>query len=318
MRIPTICPKCNAKVIDISNKSIRIRSCSQCGLQFSYKKGILSFCGDDDFYEGRFTATVGSRKSFLRKCYDAISISSSHIRFIQKSLRILPKQENIILDIGCGGGHQFLNDYGYVVGVDLSISSLLNAKTIYLEVYHCNALSLPFEDSSFDLVFSNQLLGHIPLDIKGKVIEEMYRVTKPGGLSLHTIECDSNAAYFKWAKRYPELFTKYFVDMYGHYGLELPTENFKRFRKAGFKPIREIAVPSKGYIREVASYSIWFDNEYKSHSKTISLLASVATLLNKNKIVAGLTNTLLCFTTPIANLVTPKDCRDSVEVLYQK
>jgi SAM-dependent methyltransferase len=217
-----------------------------------------------------------------------------------------------------GGGNQILNNYGYVVGIDLSISSLLNAKRIYREVYHCSASSLPFEDETFDIVFSNQLLGHIPPGMKDKVIEEIYRVTKTGGFSIHTIECDSNAAYFKWAKRYPQLFRKYFIDMYGHYGLELPTENFRRFRAAGFKPIREIAVPSKGYVREIASYSIMFDNEYKSYSKIISILAPIATIIKKNKVVAGVTNILLGFTIPICNFVTPKDHRDSADVLYQK
>lgn len=51
------------------------------------------------------------------------------------------------------------------------------------------------------------------------LISEIYRVTKKNGVSMHSIECDSNSLFYKWAKKFPDLFKKYFVEMYGHFGL---------------------------------------------------------------------------------------------------
>ena len=47
---------------------------------------------------------------------------------------------------------------------------------------------LPFEDSSFDVVFCNHVLEHIPDDTKA--MQELYRVLKPGGFGIFQIPQD--------------------------------------------------------------------------------------------------------------------------------
>ncbi len=49
----------------------------------------------------------------------------------------------------------------------------------------CN---LPFEDNSFDIIFCNHVLEHIPDDTKA--MQELYRVLKPGGLGIFQIPQD--------------------------------------------------------------------------------------------------------------------------------
>ncbi len=49
----------------------------------------------------------------------------------------------------------------------------------------CN---LPFEDNSFDIIFCNHVLEHIPDDTKA--MQELFRVLKPGGLGIFQIPQD--------------------------------------------------------------------------------------------------------------------------------
>ncbi len=50
--------------------------------------------------------------------------------------------------------------------------------------------NLPFEDSSFDIVFCNHVLEHIPNDTKA--MQELYRVMKKGGMGIFQIPQDIN------------------------------------------------------------------------------------------------------------------------------
>ena len=49
---------------------------------------------------------------------------------------------------------------------------------------------LPFEDDSFDVVFCNHVLEHIPDDTKA--MQELYRVMKKGGMGIFQIPQDLN------------------------------------------------------------------------------------------------------------------------------
>lgn len=51
---------------------------------------------------------------------------------------------------------------------------------------------LPFEDNSFDVVFCNHVLEHIPDDTKA--MQELYRVLKPNGMGIFQIPQDLSRA----------------------------------------------------------------------------------------------------------------------------
>ncbi|CAM1342622.1 SAM dependent methyltransferase [Tenacibaculum amylolyticum] len=51
---------------------------------------------------------------------------------------------------------------------------------------------LPFEDSSYDIIFCNHVLEHIPDDTKA--MQELFRVLKPGGFGIFQIPQDLNRA----------------------------------------------------------------------------------------------------------------------------
>jgi SAM-dependent methyltransferase len=97
-----------------------------------------------------------------------------------------------LLDVGCGPGSITLGlaqavSPGHVTGIDhdglhieaaraLAADSQVNNVTFQ----EGDALSLPFEGSSFDAVFENDLLTHLSKDAV-RAAAEVYRVLKPGG-----------------------------------------------------------------------------------------------------------------------------------------
>lgn len=97
-----------------------------------------------------------------------------------------------ILDVGCGQGMYVLTFLKMraksVAGIDISENYIKIAKgyvrengyTADLRVADCT--KMPFEDSSFDKVFSGDVFEHITKEQKASCLEEIYRVLRPGGV----------------------------------------------------------------------------------------------------------------------------------------
>jgi ubiquinone/menaquinone biosynthesis C-methylase UbiE len=92
-----------------------------------------------------------------------------------------------VLDIGCGVGYGafFLAGYGAknIAALDLGALTLKYAKAHYphpkLNYTQGNALMLPFQNGSFDFVFSSQVIEHVP-DVDA-FLQEIRRVLSPTG-----------------------------------------------------------------------------------------------------------------------------------------
>jgi SAM-dependent methyltransferase len=97
-----------------------------------------------------------------------------------------------LLDCGCGPGSITLGlaaavAPGEVVGIDVNAESIAVAQNhatqegvANLRFEVANVYALPFPAGSFDAVFSYALLLHV--SERGKALQEMRRVLKPGGL----------------------------------------------------------------------------------------------------------------------------------------
>lgn len=107
----------------------------------------------------------------------------------------LPKGFRRIIDIGCGPGSWALNvAYEYpeaeVVGLDVSKRMIKFAHTQAQTEGRENAIfmegnllkPLPFPDNSFDLVNARFMVGVIMRDIWPQVVDELYRIVRPGGI----------------------------------------------------------------------------------------------------------------------------------------
>ena len=95
-----------------------------------------------------------------------------------------------VLDCGCGPGAisvglaEAVGPAGHVTGVDFGESQIAVAKarsTPNLTFRVGSVYELPFEDSTFDLVFSHALFEHLADAIRG--VTEIRRILRPGGLA---------------------------------------------------------------------------------------------------------------------------------------
>src|SRR5690349_10626901 len=103
-----------------------------------------------------------------------------------------------ILDIGFGTGAMltFLEAYGDVIGMDMSVEAIRFART------RCDAPMLrgsitevPIESGSIDLVTAFDIIEHVEDD--GAAFAELARVCRPGGYALVTVP----ALQFLWGNQ---------------------------------------------------------------------------------------------------------------------
>lgn len=99
-----------------------------------------------------------------------------------------------ILDVGCGIGgstRRLSKETGCrVTGIDLSDTYIDTAERLtqlldmqeQVKFHACSALELPFEDSSFDGVWSLQM--NMNVEDKRSWLKETYRVIRPGGRAI--------------------------------------------------------------------------------------------------------------------------------------
>jgi len=134
----------------------------------------------DDWIK-RLKQQADSSKSYRHKLYEKVDLQN--------------KQK--ILDVGCGTGAVTADiaqlAIGDVTGIDNDSEKLENAKRVLsnltnVKVMKGDVLDLPFEDESFDLVVFNIVLVYIK--DQQRAVNEMARVTTPGGFVLATIEPD--------------------------------------------------------------------------------------------------------------------------------
>lgn len=110
-----------------------------------------------------------------------------------------PTKDRLVLDAGCGTGGTltWLTRYGgsgTIVGVEVESMALEFCRQRGLTtVAEASLLNLPFADSTFDLVTSFDVLGHVtgPDDL---AMREMQRVLRPAGIALVRV------AAYKWMK----------------------------------------------------------------------------------------------------------------------
>ena len=166
-------------------------------------------------------------------------VTTEESREIPQLLQL--KFNSSALEVGCGSGGYALHVAEKVncrvVGLDVNASGIHNANQFAVarglahrvQFVECDASkSLPFDDESFDAVFSNDVLCH--LLGRPKVLCEMFRVLKPGARILF-----SDALVIGGMLSHEEIATRSSI---GYYVYSPPGENERLIERAGFRKIR--------------------------------------------------------------------------------
>ncbi|MFA5974902.1 MAG: class I SAM-dependent methyltransferase [Elusimicrobiota bacterium] len=150
--------------------------------------------GDIRAFKANWVGRAETKNNYFsrRKPLTQIQLAfQQHWSFIREVIGIPKKGKS--LEVGCGRGSisSFFAEAGYRVTLfDLSSEVLETAKEIYAKNNHLNraefvagnALKMPFQDNTFDVVISIGLLEHFRS--MHQLLSEQVRVLKPGGVFI--------------------------------------------------------------------------------------------------------------------------------------
>lgn len=238
------------------------------------KENLYNRAGIDDlaeFYRTKFVSDEVLDARYF-KALDRFDIRFARTMWVYDNLR----PGSHALELGCGAGMlALLKRKGITLtGFDLSPECALAARRNgYDATFSGELTNLPFADASFDYVVSLDVLGHIEAGEKDAVLAETKRVLRPGGVTLHGIECTDNAA----RKSYEEMSgdeLRRFIEIDGHVGLEEEQEHAARFRRffahVAWEPRYALCLSSEEFLKQADQYGLSFEDDFLDYLRGLS------------------------------------------------
>ncbi|HEX8284698.1 MAG TPA: methyltransferase domain-containing protein [Pyrinomonadaceae bacterium] len=202
-------------------------------------------------------------------------------RFDMRFARTMWVYDNVragsaVLDLGCGAGMlALLKRKGVTLtGVDLSEEcALASRRNGYDATCAAELTRLPFADRSFDYVASLDVLGHVEFKDKDAVLREVARVLRPGGVTLHGVECTDRRAQKSYEEMTGEELRR-FVAVDGHVGLEEEQEHAARFRRffreVAWEPRYALCLSSEEFVKQREEYGLPFEPDFVEYLRGLS------------------------------------------------
>src|SRR5438874_3670704 len=224
-----------------------------------------------DFYRTKFVSDEVLDARYF-KALDRFDLRFARTMWIYDNVRA----RSSVLDLGCGAGMlALLKRKGVTLtGVDLSAECSLAARRNGYDFTMTSKLShLPFADQTFDYVVSLDVIGHIGFEEKDAVLSEVKRVLRPGGVTMHGIECTDHAA----RKNYDEMSAealREFVEIDGQVGLEEEKEHGQRFLKffqhVAWEPRYALCLSSEEFLKQADHYGLAFESDFLDYLRGLS------------------------------------------------
>lgn len=166
------------------------------------------FGRDDPMYavlsERRFRHNRWDRAEFFGTGRTEIAEALAYVQ----RLGLMPRRGRV-LDFGCGVGRlsqALAEHFQQVVGVDIAQSMVDRARSWNMHgdrvEYRVNArddLRL-FPDESFDFIYSNITLQHIPPEASARYIAEFVRLLRPDGVALFQVPSGPSLQTSAWGR----------------------------------------------------------------------------------------------------------------------
>ena len=224
-----------------------------------------------EFYRTKFVSDEVLDARYF-KALDRFDIRFARTMWIYDNVRAGSE----LLELGSGAGMlALLKRKGVALtGVDLSDECALAARRNgYDATFSSELSSLPFAAASFDYVVSLDVLGHIEASEKDAVLDEVKRVLRPGGVTLHGIECTDHAAQKSYDEMNPEELRR-FIEVDGHVGLEEEQEHGQRFLKffahVAWEPRYALCLSSEEFLKQADKYGLGFEDDFLDYLRGLS------------------------------------------------
>lgn len=224
-----------------------------------------------EFYRTKFVSDEVLDPRYFR-ALDRFDIRFARTMWVYDNVRA----GSDVLELGCGAGMlALLKRKGVTLtGVDLSAECALAARRNgYDATLSTELSSLPFAAASFDYVVSLDVLGHIEANAKDAVLAEVKRVLRPGGVTLHGIECTDRAAQKSYDEMSAEELQR-FIEVDGHVGLEEEQEHGARFLKffpnVAWKPRYALCLSSEEFLKQADKYGLGFEDDFLAYLRGLS------------------------------------------------
>lgn len=111
-----------------------------------------------------------------------------------RMVEVLSKKLPTIADASGRTFEEVFADYSRIAKCTAIQELLQSARIEYLAPADAAQTGLP--SSSIDVVYSNSVLEHLPVDTLRAIMRESRRILKPSGLCMHSANCGDHYAYF--------------------------------------------------------------------------------------------------------------------------
>jgi SAM-dependent methyltransferase len=159
----------------------------------------------------------------------------------QRVVEFLPKGA-AVLEVGGGTGYQALRlqqDGFQVQSIDLPQSTYSGSLEFPVKTY--DGRHIPFDDGTFDVVFSSNVLEHVP-DL-AQMHRESLRVLRPGGFCLHVMP---TGAWRLWTN------VAHYVELVQRLAIESPRLVPRRLNAGALSDVKNVALNMLRTMRHYA------------------------------------------------------------------